>query len=286
MCLHGYTGSPFEVRTTAEALARRGFRAVGPLLRGHGTDPALLNHVCWQDWLDDAVSAFDALPSDGSPRVVVGCSMGGLLALHLAVLRPVDVLVLLAPALRFHPAAAVGVAGLGTGLWRARAFLAKEAPGGDVAADDAQRLNPTYKVMPTRGLLELSRLQRATEQILSRVRAPVCLLHGRDDHTIAPSSSSVIARTVSSSTIEHHVLMRTWHLVALDRERDLANILAADFVDRVLPTSPVTITSTNTSSTNTSSTNTAAKAASKAASKAAASKRSSNTSAAADRSAA
>lgn len=252
LCLHGYTGSPYEVRTTADAFAARGFRAVGPLLRGHGTDPAALNHVRWQDWLDDAVAAFHALPAD-APRVLVGCSMGGLLALHIAARFDVDAVVLLAPALRFHKAARVGVAGIAAGLWRARPFLQKEGPGGDVAAVDGQRLNPTYKVLPTRGLIELWRLQMATDPLLRQVRAPLCLVHGEQDHTIAPLSSSIIARSVSSTTVEHHRLMDTFHLVALDRERDLANTLCADFVDRVLPTPAAAVASSASSSVSSSS---------------------------------
>jgi carboxylesterase len=231
LLVHGYTGSPFEVLTTAHALSRRGFTSFGPLLTGHGRDPAAHNHVSWQRWFDDVVAAFDALPAAGA-RVVVGCSMGGLLALHLSLVRPVDAVVLLAPALRFHPAAYLGVAALTAGAWRMRPFLPKEGPGGDVAAVDAQRVNPTYKVLPTRGLVELWRLQTATEALLPRVSAPLCLLHGARDHTIAPSSSTLIARAVSSPLIEHHRLMRTQHLVALDVERDLANEIAVDFVER------------------------------------------------------
>lgn len=233
LCLHGYTGSPYEVLTSALAFSRRGFRAVGPLLRGHGRDPAELNHVRCEDWIDDAVAAFDAL-DPSLPRVVVGCSMGGLAALRLSLVRKVDALVLLAPALRFHPLAYVGIAGLVAGLWRVRPFIAKEGPGGDVSDPEAQKLNPTYKVLPTHGLKELWRMQLETEAVLSSVTAPLCTIHGLRDHTIAPSSSTVIARGVSSPVIEHHRLPRTQHLVGLDVERDLANDLALSFVDGVL----------------------------------------------------
>ncbi len=233
LLLHGYTGTPFEVLTSAHVLARRGFQGHGPLLRGHGRDPAELNRVHWKQWFNDVVTAFDALPR-GSPRVVVGCSMGGLLALQLCLVRDVDAVALLAPALRFHPLGYLGVAALTAGLWRARPFFPKEGPGGDVGALDAQRANPTYKVLPSRGLTELWRLQLATEALLPRVTTPLCLLHGARDHTIAPSSSSLIARAVSSPVIEHHRLMQTQHLVALDVERDLANALIGDFVDGVV----------------------------------------------------
>ena len=40
LCIHGLTGTPYEVRPLAEALADRGLRARGPLLAGHGGTPA------------------------------------------------------------------------------------------------------------------------------------------------------------------------------------------------------------------------------------------------------
>ncbi len=35
LCLHGLTGTPYEVRPVAEALVRRGVRARGPWMAGH-----------------------------------------------------------------------------------------------------------------------------------------------------------------------------------------------------------------------------------------------------------
>lgn len=246
LCVHGYTGTPYEVRPLADALAARGFVVDAPLLTGHGSDPAVCNRTPWSRWLDDIVAAYDAQSTRlagrgagrsngaaGGLRVVVGSSMGGLLALHLSLVRSVDALVLLAPALRFFPPVDLAVATLAAGLWRARPFLPKESPGGDVGDADAQRNNPTYKVLPARGVVELRRLQAATATLLGQVRAPVCLLHGDRDATIDPRSSTAIAAAVASPLVEHHRLARTRHLVGLDVERDRVAQLALRFVDDV-----------------------------------------------------
>jgi carboxylesterase len=243
LLLHGYTGTPYEVRVLGDDLVDRlGLAVHAPLLPGHGDDPAVLNRLSWQDWLDAAVAGFDrldgldpTLPGGGRrPRVVVGSSMGGLLALQLCRRRAVDAVVLLAPALRFHEAATVGIAALSAGLWRLRPFLPKEGPGGDVAAADAARVNPTYKIMPTRGITELFALQWQTERILAEITTPLCVFHGELDQTIAPSSSRIIARRVSSPVVEHHRLRRSRHLVGLDLERDRVSELAVAFVSHTL----------------------------------------------------
>src|SRR5947209_19250217 len=81
--LHGLTGSPAEVRPVGEALARAGFRAVGPLLPGHGTTPSDLETVTRSDMLDAAQEAL--LSMRGARRVYLcGLSMGALLAIRLA----------------------------------------------------------------------------------------------------------------------------------------------------------------------------------------------------------
>ncbi len=249
LCLHGYTGTPWELRVVADDLATRcGLAGYAPVLPGHGDDPAALNHLGDDDWLDAAVTAFDHLDDldpavDGEaprPRVVVGCSMGGLLALQVSLRRRVDVLVLYAPALRLFPVSALGIAAMTAGLWRLRPFVQKAGPGGDVGAADAARKNPSYKVMPTRGLATFFKLQRRTESVLSSVTTPLVTIHGTADGTIDPASSRIIAARVKSPVIEHHRLQHTRHLVGLDVDRDLASDLACAFVDRVLSAPPTT----------------------------------------------
>src|SRR5512138_2201219 len=90
LCLHGITGTPFEVRPLAEALGRRGCTVLAPMLAGHGGTLADLAASGWQDWLRSAESAFHELVARvGGGRVAIcGFSMGGLLALLLARLSP------------------------------------------------------------------------------------------------------------------------------------------------------------------------------------------------------
>ena len=58
LLLHGFAGTPPELRRLGEELANAGWRCHGPLLAGHGTTPEDLARTRWEDW---AASAEEAL---------------------------------------------------------------------------------------------------------------------------------------------------------------------------------------------------------------------------------
>ena len=89
LCIHGLTGTPYEVRPLAEALADRGLRARGPLLAGHGESPEELARVTYVDWLDCVRAEFVRLSGEHERVFVCGLSLGGLLTLWLAANEPV-----------------------------------------------------------------------------------------------------------------------------------------------------------------------------------------------------
>jgi alpha-beta hydrolase superfamily lysophospholipase len=85
--LHGLTDSPYSLRHIAAHYRDRGFVAVTIRMPGHGTVPAGLTHVDWEDWMAAtrmAVLHARSLAGDTTPLHVVGYSNGGALALKYA----------------------------------------------------------------------------------------------------------------------------------------------------------------------------------------------------------
>ena len=234
LCIHGFTGTPFEVRPLADALAPHGVSSVGVLLPGHGSTPEELANTTWREWQDAALAAWDALPSD-QPRIVVGCSMGALIALRVAVLRgDAAAIVLLAPALRFFVDGELASRAALRGLWRVKPFSDKEEAGGDIADPAARAANPTYPTIPLRALGEVKLLQREVRTELPRVVAPLCVFHGAQDHTIPAVASAEIAALVASPYVEHHVLKDSFHVIGIDVDRERIAALTVSFLGRVL----------------------------------------------------
>jgi len=105
--LHGLTDSPYSLRHIARRYAANGFVVVAIRLPGHGTVPAGLSHVEWEDWMAAtrlAVREAKRWIDPSAPLHLVGFSNGGALAVKYALdalenpqlARP-DRLILLSP---------------------------------------------------------------------------------------------------------------------------------------------------------------------------------------------
>ena len=74
VCVHSFTGTPYEMRYLGERLADGGFHVRGVLLPGHGTSPEDLDRTTWHDWTGAVEAAFDELRTDFERVAVVGQS--------------------------------------------------------------------------------------------------------------------------------------------------------------------------------------------------------------------
>jgi carboxylesterase len=226
LCLHGFTGTPFEVRPLAEALATHGFTTSAPQLAGHcGTvdELAATTHV---EWLASAEAALIALQKDngGQPVAIAGFSLGGLLALRLARLHPdkVAALAIMAAPLRLHPLEVAGMRAIGhlpRILRRGILHALPKTRGFDVVDEEMQLRNPSLAAMPLSGVASLLELGEIVRRDLPSIKAPVLVAHGMRDHTVPFEDSLELAGSIGSAVIERLWLERSGHLLAIDVER-------------------------------------------------------------------
>jgi len=119
LMLHGLTDSPYSMRALAELFAARGWYVVGLRLPGHGTAPAALTDVTFEDWaaaVRMAAKDLRAITGPDAPFLIAGYSCGAALAVEytLATLQGEALprasgLVLLSPAIGVSPVAALAV---------------------------------------------------------------------------------------------------------------------------------------------------------------------------------
>lgn len=227
--VHGFTGSPYEMQYLGEQLARAGVTVHGLRLPGHGTRVEDLDRTTYRDWADAVEDAFDSLRLMCGQVAVVGQSLGGLLALHLAANRP-DVAAVASLA---APLWLDGLAGK-VADWAARGALRWPAipklARSDVRDPRVRRDNPCYDEIPTKALGELARFMKLVGGELEQVRAPVLVLHGRHDHTAPVGCAARIA--ARTNAVRMRILPRSYHLIAADIERDIVAAEVIDFIRR------------------------------------------------------
>ena len=88
LLVHGFCGTPGELRPLAERLADQGYSVEAPLLAGHGGSQEELAAVTWRDWVLSARTALEALRARCHMIAQVGFSMGGAITLYMAAPRP------------------------------------------------------------------------------------------------------------------------------------------------------------------------------------------------------
>lgn len=102
LLLHGLTGMPSEMRPVARRLRQLGVDVETPLLAGHGGSYKEMLDTGWRDWLKGAHDAFDELAARCDRVIIVGLSMGALLAMNIASKDPrVAGIVLMSPTVRY-----------------------------------------------------------------------------------------------------------------------------------------------------------------------------------------
>jgi len=229
LLLHGFAGTPPELRRLGDHLAAHGFRCRGPALAGHATTPEALEATTRQDWIASAEAELDSLARDCDEVMVAGQSMGGTIALHLAAtdLRIAAVATMAAP---------VWLSSLATrAVPVARRLMRWHSPGNEIDLYDLAAVDELYSHgrRPMRSIQEFVRLLREVRDELAAIRAPVLVLHGGRDRTIDPANAAEIERRlVCSREVRRQSFPRSGHGMSVDIDRDQINAAVLEWFER------------------------------------------------------
>lgn len=257
LLVHGLTGTPNEMRMLGKGLNRAGFSVYGMQLAGHcgGMDDLLASR--WQDWTASVREAAGRLRGEVDQFVVMGLSMGAVLALDLAADAEQRVAGIGALSTMFRhdgwsiplytrlsfllkPFRALGIG-------RRKVFL-EQPPYG--IKDDALRQRVVAQMQsgdsaaaglpgnPWYSIIEMRDLSAHVQARLPRIVAPCLAIHAAHDDISSIANVRLIQRKVRGP-VEVVLLEDSYHMITIDRERRTVVARCTAFVERIAaPASP------------------------------------------------
>jgi len=233
LLIHGLTGTPYEMRYLGDQLAARGARVLGVRLNGHAGTPEDLGASDHSSWYESAVEGFERLRQYGDNNVVVGLSMGAILAARLAAdqREAVAGLVMLAPAFFLPTAKRIALRLMSPArAWGDKLYF-RSGGGADIHDDAARRVHPGTRLMPLGAALSLLELSDRIRPRLPEVVQPTLLIHSRRDHT-CPFDRHVdfVMSHLGSADKRTVALDESYYVIPVDSERQRVAHETLDFV--------------------------------------------------------
>ncbi len=253
LLIHGFGGTPSEMRGLGEALAAQGIRVHGVRLAGHCEGEEAFACATRKQWLASAEAGLMQL--EGYRHVfIAGLSMGGVLSLLLA---------------GYHPERVAGVIAMSTPTRIASGWLAvlahpfirwyyplKQLDFNNPLVQQEilrqRRLtepeatidfsNPEIVAAIKSGVRvsvsainQLVRLVDEGRARLNRVRSPLLIIHSKGDKTAAPAcAEELYSLTTNASPKTLHWLEKSDHVITEGPEREEVYRLATSFMHDTL----------------------------------------------------
>jgi len=212
LLVHGFPGTPAEMRPLGQALHRAGWTAHGLLLPGFGAQIETLPEKRFGEWAAAVRDSLIELRREHSAVVLVGYSMGGALALQVAARDSRE----LAGVVLISPFWQLGTRGQQL-LWPAIRLLLRQIrpfekadfddpelrrsilqfmPEADLDDEETRRFVRSIS-LPTRTLDELRKAGRAAFRNAPAVALPTLVVQGTRDEVVRPEHTRRLIERIS-----------------------------------------------------------------------------------------
>jgi len=210
LIIHGFAGDINDILPLAKHLREEGFPVECPTLEGHGVTRRQMAKSTRHDWLKSADEAYKRLSMRVDSIIVIGFSMGGLLAFHLATSYPVKLLITMNTPYKYWD------------VKEAVHYLREDFPA------HSRRYLQSIGRIPLRSMLQFRLLLAETKPLLPRIKTPYVLLQAKRDDTVHAVSAEILATSVDKaaapqiSWYEHsnHMLLH-----GPDKEEAIAHVM-------------------------------------------------------------
>ena len=233
LLIHGFTGTPKEMRWMGEYLNQQGFTCLGVRLAGHATTPQDMIASHWTDWTASVEDAYSLLKNLTDNIYLVGLSMGGILSLLMSTRLEVKGLAAMSTPYKLPDDPRLRNIEL---ISKTVPFMPKgnEEPGSGWFDKEAWKDHVSYPQNPVRSVGELNKLLGEMRAALPRINVPVLLIHSKDDDYVLPESMEHIYADLEKASDKTKLYITgSGHVVTRDAARRQVFESALEFIQRV-----------------------------------------------------
>lgn len=232
LLVHGFTGTPKEMRWMGDYLNGQGYTCLGIRLSGHATRPKDMVRSRWTDWTASVEDGYNLLRGAVDKVFLAGLSMGGVLTLLMSTRLEVAGVVAMSTPFELpakYPAWEIKF----LSYFKSYIRKSKGAPDEGWFDKDAFASHISYPLNPIRSAAELQIMLGKMRLALPKVNAPVLLMHSKVDPYVLPENMPHIYERLGTSDKEMFWLTGSGHVVTRDAARGQVFEAAAAFLRRV-----------------------------------------------------
>ena len=214
LLVHGFPGTPAELRPLADSLHAAGWTVDAVLLPGFGSDFPTLQQRRYTDWINAVETRLDHLRQTQQPVLLVGFSMGAAVSLNVAQRTAVDGLVLINPFTRlggalfgllpiikriipqFEPFKLLKV---DLNSPEVRENIQQFVPGADLNDPEVQAIVLSLK-LPTNALDQLRLVGQSATRLAPKLQTPTLVIQAREDKTVNPAYTRELVARLPAGT--------------------------------------------------------------------------------------
>lgn len=193
LLLHGLGGNSSGMRPLANYLVRqKGVSVEALTLPGHAGAPEDLLSYDRNDWRKKVADEYQKLQALYPQVVILGTSLGSLLALDLATRQPLERVIALSCPLIFKNKA-ISCSSFVAHFKTYHVWKGLPLDGNEVKANLA-----AYRKIPYKSLAEVTKLRKEVVANLAGIRCPVLDLYGAKDGVVAPTSVAYLQSRITT----------------------------------------------------------------------------------------
>lgn len=233
LLIHGFTGTPKEMRWMGEFLNGQGYTCLGIRLAGHATNPNDMIRSRWTDWVASVEDGYQLLCGISKDIFLVGLSMGGILSLLMSTRLDVKGVVAMSTPSRLPTDYPIWFMQLSSKVMRYRP-KSNQPPGSSWYDKSAYKDHVAYPKNPVRSSAELKKLILEMRAALPKVNVPVLLIHSKDEKYILPDNvEDIYAELVNATDKTKLYVTGSGHVLPRDASRDQVFQSTLEFIQRI-----------------------------------------------------